>query len=462
MRRLTQERGFTIVEMMVAAAVILGGGLATLAMLDAASTKSRAAADRQNATAVARQVLETAKSIPYRDVAPGAIVDVLREDDAIAGISADPWQIERDNTVFTIEVEVCWLDEPADGLGSRAPGNFCAGSGAGGTVDGNSIDHKRVTVAMSWNNDAGAGSSRHSTLISARGGIDAPGVESVQLTSPAVSPITDPMTVSASFAVTTNQDATAVVWSVDGVQQDTAVGAARNWTFSWELPAIDGTYDVSAQAFDRVGSGGEVRSATVVVNRFAPPAPEHMAAARNDMVVETSWVPGPERDVIGYRVYRQLGNDTPEVVCDFVTEPTCTDTTPPPRSNAVLDYWVVAIDRDPQDQQREGAPSQRVDVNAPNTPPNPPTDLTLVKDELLGTTTIQWVPALVPDPDGDPIVEYIVYRDGTSAGDRYAQVAATETMFVDPASNGAVIHDYWVVAIDDHLGESALLGPVSG
>ena len=56
----------------------------------------------------------------------------------------------------------------------------------------------------------------------------------------------------------------------------------------------------------------------------------------------------------------------PEVACDFVTETTCVDASPPPRTDAVLDYWVVAIDKDPQDQQREGAPSNRVDVNAPN------------------------------------------------------------------------------------------------
>ena len=160
MRKLNQERGFTIVEMMFAVVVLLVGALGTLAMLDTANKRGRGAADRQNATAVARQVLEAAKGIPYRDVAPGSIVSTLREDAAIAGVSADPWRIERDNTTFTIEVDVCYLDEPRDGLGSRAPGNFCPGTSAGGTDDGNSIDHKRVTVVTSWNTDAGSGSSR--------------------------------------------------------------------------------------------------------------------------------------------------------------------------------------------------------------------------------------------------------------------------------------------------------------
>ena len=193
MRRLDQERGFTIVEMMVAVFVLLVGALGTLAMLDTANKRSRGASDRQNGTAVTRQVVEATKSVPYRDVAPGSIVTTLRQDAAIAGISASPWRIERDNTVFTIQVEVCWLDEPADGLGSRAPGNFCAGSGAGGTDDGNSIDHKRVTVVASWDNDAGSGSVKQSTLVSARGGIEAPGVLLGPTGQPAASPITDPM-----------------------------------------------------------------------------------------------------------------------------------------------------------------------------------------------------------------------------------------------------------------------------
>ena len=459
MRRLTEERGFTIVEAMVAVVVLLVGALGTLAMLDTANKRGRSAADRQNATAVARQVLEAAKSIPYRDLAPGSIVSTLRQDDAIAGVSADPWQIERDNTTFTIEVEVCWLDEPSDGLGSRAPGHFCAGSGTGGTQDGNSIDHKRVTVVTSWDTSAGAGSSQQSTLVSARGGIDAPGVSSVQLTSPAASPITDPLASSASFAVTTNQDAAAVVWSLDGAQQDTAVGAARDWTFTWELPPLDGVYDISAQAFDSAGLGGEVRSATVVVNRFAPGAPTNMVAARNDGVVEAQWSASPERDVIGYRVYRQ-GTGAAEVACDFTTESTCVDANPPARTGAPLDYWVVAIDHDPQDQQREGAPSDRVNVNEPNDPPNPPVDLVLSKDAQ-GDTVLQWTVPSVPDPDGDPIESYVIYRDGTTIRDRYDQVAGTETTMVDHLTRG-VEHQYWVAAVDSRFAESILIGPVTG
>ena len=459
MRRLTHQRGFTIVEMMFAVVVLLVGALGTVAMLDTANKRSRTAEDRQNATALTRQVVEAAKGIPYRDLAEASVVSKLRQDQALAGISDDPWQIERDNTTFTIDVELCWLDERADGLGSRAPGNFCAGTPAGATDDANSIDHKRVTVVTSWSNSSGKGNVRQTTLVSARGGIDAPGVTAVRLVTPIASPITDQAITSASFEVTTTAGAAAVVWSLDGTQQEAVSGGGTTWNFTWQLPAMDGVYDVSAQAFDTAGLGGEVRSATVVINRYVPGAPENVIAARNSGVVEVRWSGSAERDVIGYRVYRQAAGGGAEVVCDFTTETTCVDSSPPARTNQALDYWVVAIDRDPQDQDREGAPSARVDVNAPNEPPNPPMDLILSKD-IDGYTVLTWTPPAITDPDGDP-VEYVIYRDGTTIADRYDQVGGGQTTYTDFA-NGTSLHDYWVVTVDDHLAESTPIGPVNG
>ena len=67
----------------------------------------------------------------------------------------------------------------------------------------------------------------------------------------------------------------------------------------------------------------------------------------------------------------------------------------------------------------------------------------------------------MPDPDGDPIESYIIYRDGTAIGDRYDEVAGTQTTATDYDSNG-VAHDYWVTAIDSRFAESSPLGPVSG
>ena len=296
MRRLNQERGFTIVEMMVAVVVLLVGALGTLAMLDTANKRSRGASDRQNGTAVARQVVEAAKSVPYRDVAPGSIVSTLRQDAAIAGISASPWRIERDNTVFTIQVEVCWLDEPADGLGSRAPGNFCCRlrcrRNGRRQLDRPQARHRRDVVGQ---RRRGGQREAGDAGLRARGNRRARRGRRSSWSALPAAPITDPMATSASFAVTTNEDAAAVVWSLDGAQQDTAAGSNKDWTFTWQLPPVDGAYDVSAQAFDSEGLGGEVRSATIFVNRFTPSALGNMEAARRITGVVEATLVGQSR-----------------------------------------------------------------------------------------------------------------------------------------------------------------------
>ena len=64
-----------------------------------------------------------------------------------------------------------------------------------------------------------------------------------------------------------------------------------------------------------------------------------------------------------------------------------------------------------------------------------------------------------PTPMVICIQSYIVYRDGTAIADRYADLASTETTFVDHTANGSSLHDYWVTAVDDALRR---VGPPSG
>jgi prepilin-type N-terminal cleavage/methylation domain-containing protein len=460
MQRLTQERGFTIIESMIAVAILLGGALATLAMLDTASHRTRSAADRQKATALAREVVEVAKSIPYRDVATETIVDRLRQDAGIAGDPGSPWRVERDGTVFTMNAETCWLDEPADGLGSKAAGGFCDGSSASGTADSHPIDLKQVTVSASWRNGSGSGSVRQSTLITSRGGSDAPAVQSIRITSPPDPLIASSAVTAARFAVATVADAEAVIWSVDGSQQGSAIGAARDWGFTWLLPDEDGTYDVSAQSVEESGLVGEPRSVTVVLNRFLPAAPADFTAGRNGEVVEAEWSASGERDVVGYRVYRQTSG-SPSIVCELTTETSCVDTAPPVvHGNGTLDYWVVAVER-VGTVDREGHSSPRVDVTGTNRPPETPHALTLAKDAQ-GDTVLTWQAAATPDRDAGDFVEmYRIYRDGTGVSNRVATVGGTETVWTDVETNGTA-HQYWVTAVDSHLAESSPLGPVSG
>lgn len=458
MTSLSAQRGFTIVEVMVAVVILMTGILGTLAMLDTANQRTRTADDRQKATSVAREVVEAAKGIPYRQVSPATIVDRLRADESIAGSSGSPWRIERQGTPYTVQAEVCWIDEPADELGSHAAGGFCSGSGAGGSGDVTPIDFKRVTVTVSWENGSGKGSVRQSTMIAGTtGGTDAPAIQSVRLTNPIASPITSSSITTAQFAVATVADAPSVIWSVDGTQHGSAAGSGRNWTFSWDLPQ-DGTYLVAAQTLESSGRMGEQGSVTVVVNRFLPAAPENFLAGRNRTVVEAEWSASNERDVVGYRVYRQAGG-VKSLACE-TTKTSCVDSAAPTSPAGILDYWVVALER-VGGVQREGTASTRVDVNGQNKAPHAPTALTLSKDAQ-GNTVLNWAAPAVGDTDsGDYIAGYRVYRDGTDISKRLLMVGGDELTALDDATGGTT-HQYWVTAVDTHLAESTPLGPVSG
>ena len=130
-------------------------------------------------------------------------------------------------------------------------------------------------------------------------------------------------------------------------------GTARTWNFNWLLPPVDGAYEVSAEAFDASGVSGTSRSVTITINRYPPSAPEDFFAGRNGSVVEVEWSPNSERDVIGYRVYRQAKNGPVELACPL-TDPEvaeCVDPSPPvggpPAAAATGSSPSIAIRREP-------------------------------------------------------------------------------------------------------------------
>ena len=129
-----------------------------------------------------------------------------------------------------------------------------------------------------------------------------------------------------------------------------------------------------------------------------------------------------------------------------------------------LIYKVVAYDTNPADgTPREGDWSDELTVVEDNTPPHPPTDLT-VSRAADGSVTLTWRRPSPEDPDaGDRVEFYRVYRDGKELANRYARWfddAATVT-WRDLATGGST-HTYWVRAVDERYAESDLLGPVIG
>jgi type II secretory pathway pseudopilin PulG len=462
MDRLRDQAGFTIVEVMVATAILLGGVLGTLAMMQTANQRTRTADDRQRATALARDVVEAVRGVSYRRLAEVEVVEELQRADGLAGNgSTTDWRVERGGTVYAVDVDVCALDDDIDGLGSRAAGGFCADNRPAGTEDGSPADYKRVAVTASWQNGSGTGQVRQATLVGARGHGDAPAVTSLLMTAPSAAPITNPATTSASFTVRTSVNAESAVWTVDGVQQGPADGSGRDFAFRWDLPPLDGSYDVGVQAFDTSGVGGAPKSLTIVVNRFVPAAPPGWNAGRNGAVVEVEWMASPERDVVRYRVYRRSHNGAAQLVCETETATSCVDPAPPAPTGTALSYWVVALDRTTGEVLREGAPSTAQDVNIKNEAPSPPSNLTLELDAE-GRRVLRWSLPDPADPDrGDGIASFRIYRDGTAVTDRYDRTGSgTDTVWTD--TDGVGSHTYWITAVDSHLHESTLVGPVEG
>lgn len=445
-----------LLETMFASGVLMVGVLGTMTLVDGANDRTTQSKSREGATALGRQLVEAARSIPYPELTPNKIEERLRAqaglEDADGGVG---WTIKRRKFTFVVDATVCTYDDSADGGGAHENDTYCADS-ASGSVDSTPDDYRRVVVQIRW--DAGHGVQRHrqTTLINNPGNAVGPAVKTLVATTPVLPVTTEASTVN--FSATTSITPQFVRWSVEGVPQGTASGSGTTWGFDWNISEVlDGSYLVGAQAFDAQGGSGSSKALTVVLNRYLAAAPEGFAAGRNDAIVDVEWLPNSEGDIVGYKVYRRVGSGTPELVCGLMTETVCRDDSPP--DAAAVDYFAVAVDRAPDGSHREGARSEVRTVTRTNNPPNAPTNLALTANGN-GTTTLRWAAPSPADPDGDEIQFYRIYRDGVTYDHRYDRTGlGTELEWTDSATGGES-HTYYVTAVDDELAESEPLGPV--
>jgi len=118
------------------------------------------------------------------------------------------------------------------------------------------------------------------------------------------------------------------------------------------------------------GVSGPGRQETIVLNRFVPRAPKQVTGGRTGFgTVEIEWTANSERDVVGYQVFR-VGAATP--VCEITTQKLdtfCTDTSPP--SDATLEYYVRAYDKDTSGNLRASADSTHLLVTKDSGGPAP-------------------------------------------------------------------------------------------
>ena len=473
--RLRDSSGFSLVEVLVAALILIVGAGAAFSLIDSANRSVSFNSARVASTNLGRELAEYARTTDYDLLQPSQLVAALRKHSSIKGtLTGSTWTIERRGVTYTISASVCTFDDPKDGLAATALANACPkpAAVAGAPTEINPDDFRRVTYTMTWKSRGRTGTMTHSTLVVNPAGGLGPQIKTFDEPSAQVtgSSLTWGGTSLLKLESTT---AASVHWTVDdGTSADDATGGPRDWGFEWKFgtaftsPSVwvrDGAYTVQAQAYDARGVPGEAKIVTVHVNRHEPAAVSGLLGGYNATrnVVDMRWSRYEERDLQGYRVIRLSDN---KQICpatgDVQNTVSCTDTNPPLLGSIYRVYAVDCVDlKAASCNLRNGAPSDTAAITLiAGTAPDPPTGLTATVVD--GKPTLTWTaPASVPN---GPIRFYRIYRDsGTGLSDRYDETVTADATYVDPSTGATTGHKYWVTAVDQNFNESAPSAPVT-
>ena len=475
--RLHDERGFTLIEVLVSMMILLIGIGAAIALIDGAAARTVATKEREAGNALTREVIEGARSVPYRQLTPTTTVATLQ---ALPGLgdstpATTAWTVQRRNQTYTITVSVCSIDDTQDGLGDTTGGNFCVGNNA--TADSNPDDYKRLTVTVEWARGSSTRSITQTGIVNNEASSAGPSVEFTNQNPGglATTDITSPASLTnIKFDVQAQTGATGIRFAVDGVLLDTATAITA--TFTWTINSggthvPDGTYLVSVTAYDAEGTPGPTKSRTIRLNRDTPSAPADVFGGFNPRawgpdatdIVELQWARNNEPDVTGYLVYRNSGSGDQLVAgCDQPNDPTftyCRDMNPP--ATATTDYFIVALDQDPATgAKREGART-KITATRAGTKPNQPGLLSAVADDENVVLTWNASPPASPGYTGSNIIFYRVYRDGVTLDHRVAKTGQDSLTSFRDIGALAGNHTYYVTAVDENFSESVPLGPVA-
>ncbi|HEX8741941.1 MAG TPA: prepilin-type N-terminal cleavage/methylation domain-containing protein [Thermoleophilaceae bacterium] len=453
------QAGFSLIEVLVAMAVILVGVLGTVGLLERASAQSSEAKTRQTANALIRDVVETAQGAQYAQLTSTSAKTTLQSngfpDDV--PLTTGSWEVKRNGITFTMGVSACIVDDPRDGQGTHASdAGFCSDSPAG-SGDSNPDDYRRVTLTATP--PAGVGDPLTQTTIVGSNRITNPGgtgpgggtatsndVKELKIVSPTLhygqvapcsntSGCTFPIATTSSvspksvtFQVTTAYTAQKLRFTVDGQPATTISGPGTVFSWTWNLPdgQPDGNYVVAAQIFDSAGTTAisSPSPLVVTVNRYVPDSNAFAptAAGRNPLwnnLPEIETYPTADtsarvdRDVTGFLATRQVNGTGSTVVCQTYSPNVrgCQDTSPPTCCGSSVTYRITPTGANPDgSQQTGGITAASRNVNLPNTRPQEPENVVVTRN---GTrVTISWTnPAGSGDPDaGDCIDFFRVYR----------------------------------------------------
>jgi prepilin-type N-terminal cleavage/methylation domain-containing protein len=515
--RMRSDDGFTLIELVIAMAVILVGVLGTLTLLDRASAQTSNTKSRQTANALIRDIIETAQGVRYTQLTSPAVQAELQANgfpDAVPSTST--WEVARNGITFGISVNACIVDDPSDGLADHSAGGFCSDS-AGGTGDSNGDDYRRVV--MTATPPAALGQPLTQTTVVGANRITNPGgagpgggtstsndIKELKVTGPTlyngqVAPCSNassctfpgPTTTAVSpksvtFRATTAYTAQRVVFTVDGQVMATLNGPGTVFNWTWNLPdgQPDGNYVVAAQIFDATGANAISGPSPLVVpinrylpdsNAFAPTAAGRNPLWSNLPEIETyptnNMSARVDRDVTGFLVTRYVNGTATGTACQTYSPNLrfCQDAAPPSCCSSTVTYRIAPTGLNPDGSTQVGGQTAASrNVNAPNTRPAEPENLAISRN---GTqVTLTWTnPVGAGDPDsGDCIDFFRVYRrsEGTASWEFTDRI--DRTLYgnaVNPCggtgefSNSltliedtAVTKRYRVTSVDTNLAES--------
>jgi prepilin-type N-terminal cleavage/methylation domain-containing protein len=478
LRSTRRDDGFTLIEVMVAATLLVVGVLGVLTLLDGANNASARSKAREGATNLAREAIEAARAVPYPELTPTRIEDEIEAQPGLEDDSTDAgWNVRRRGIVYTLVPNVCSVDDgtvASDGFGNHAGGSYCPDSTTTGTADNNPEDYKRVWIDVTWKSGSKTFSARQQGVINNPGSAFAPAVRTLQA-NPAGPTITNALLASVTFTATTSSRAEDFQWSLDGVTQGSATptnSSRTAWSFTWLTPSsvVDGTYEIGATAYDQFGQSGTSRTLTLQLNRAQPVAPTGFTGGYNPLwpttgdgrFAEFEWNPNAERDILGYRVKRMAGpvpSVTDPVVtdCERTVEQSTSCTTHVDSSLAVdQHFYVVAYAPARNSSGVEESPLPTLPgtkyVGAAS-PPGAPQNVTGVV--TADGTTLSWTA-----PADTDVRYYRIYRDDNTSFTKRVDRTGTgsDTAITDPNAT-ATGHTYWLTAVDNDLAESEMAPP---
>src|SRR3954452_12503762 len=130
--RAHDQSGFTLVEVMVAMALLLTAVLGLMSLTDSAAKTSTGTKAREGAISLEREILESAGGIAYSQLDPSTLVPTLQAQPNLASeTGSGAWTLTRRDAngasgfTYTVTATMCSVDDLSDGYGTRTGVTWC-------------------------------------------------------------------------------------------------------------------------------------------------------------------------------------------------------------------------------------------------------------------------------------------------------------------------------------------------